>query len=564
MTPESVLGQPALFRLTRQDELPTDLSERESRLLVGALNFHALMAPERDLVVHAYDGGWDSLPRTTDDTTFDGMSRAYRSRLFTVGMRSLVLREARTPTASETAARGLIDSPERHIHISRDDVLEHDPPRDISPDPIRRILRRIRARAPLLYDEARDLELLRHRASYVRRARRRDYEGEFEGRGPHRDGEIVSAVAGPPHGAPRAALVGMHWLELGGAELWAFESIRLLREAGLLPIVLTNRDSNQPWVSRSELDGALVIPFSEATSRSQTPGVEELLRALLRTYDIRGVVVHHNQWLYDRLHWLARARPDLPIVDSTHIIEHRGGGFPLSSVLVEDVITTHHVISPSLARWMRDTQGVAAEKIVMAPLAGLTVNSREDAAFRPRSSDEPFRVVFVGRMARQKAPEVFVEIAHRLRGSTARLEFVMHGDGELASWVQDIIDHEGLTGVIRRRGSSVPVSVTLGEAHLLVVPSHNEGLTLTTLEALAHGVPVISTDVGAQSDIIPRRALAPRSVHRAVTHLAAKIEWLAGDEAAREDLWRDEKEAEKRLLAARTASQWFAQEVSTW
>jgi glycosyltransferase involved in cell wall biosynthesis len=235
----------------------------------------------------------------------------------------------------------------------------------------------------------------------------------------------------------------------------------------------------------------------------------------------------------------------------------------VSSVLVEEAITAHHVISPSLARWMSGTQGVPADKIIMAPLAGLTADS-DGSQFRGRHEHAPLTVAFVGRMARQKAPEVFVEIAHRLRHSPQHLRFIMHGDGELATWVEDIIQNEGLTDVIVRRGSSVPVGETLEEAHVLVVPSHNEGLTLTTLEALAHGVPVVSTDVGAQSDIVPARALAPRTVHRAVSSLAKKIEWLAADESAREALWRDESEAQDRLLATQSASAWFAQEVRSW
>jgi glycosyltransferase involved in cell wall biosynthesis len=97
-----------------------------------------------------------------------------------------------------------------------------------------------------------------------------------------------------------------------------------------------------------------------------------------------------------------------------------------------------------------------------------------------------------------------------------------------------------------------------------VVTSHNEGLTLTTLEAISHGVPVVSTDVGAQSDLVPARALVPRNVHRAVAGLADKVRWLAADEDARRQLWTDEREAEKRLLAAQTASSWFAQEVGSW
>jgi len=561
VTLDRVLGQPALFQLTQSDALPEGLSLRERRLLVGALNFHALMAPGRELAVHEYGGGWEALPRTTDDTTFTGLSRSFRSREYTLRMRSLVPPEDRETIPAESTAQALISRPSRHIHISRDDVLDFDPPRDISPSPVRRVLRGIRAHTPLLYDEMRDVELLRHRPALVRPATRRDYDAEFRPGGAHEDSQIVTV--GHPAAAQPAVILGLHWFELGGAERWAFETVRLVREAGFLPIVLTNRDSHQPWIQRTELDDALVIPFSEATSKSQTPGVEELLRGLLRTFDVRGVVVHHNQWLYDRLHWIARSRPDIPIVDSTHIVEYRGGGYPLSSVRVSEVVTRHHVISPALERWMVDTQRVDPARVVMAPLIGLTVGQKE-AAFREREPAQPFTVAFIGRMARQKAPEVFVAIAHRLRRQGHRdLRFIMHGDGEMAGWVDDLLRAYGLADVVRR-DSSVPVTVTLDEAHLLVVTSHNEGLTLTTFEALAHGVPVVSTDVGAQSDIVPPSALIPRNVHLAVREGARRVAALAGDEAGRRKLWETEYAAERRLRAHEPASDWFAKEISTW
>jgi glycosyltransferase involved in cell wall biosynthesis len=227
------------------------------------------------------------------------------------------------------------------------------------------------------------------------------------------------------------------------------------------------------------------------------------------------------------------------------------------------VISRHHVISPTLQRWMVETQGVAPQKVVMAPLGGLTVD-KLDAGFRPREDGEPFTVAFVGRMARQKAPEVFLAMAHRVRAEHPDLRFIMHGDGELASWADDLMAAYGLEGVVERRDSSIPVDKTLDEAHVLVVTSHNEGLTLTTLEAISHGVPVISTDVGAQSDIIPQRGLVRRNVHRAVREAERKVAWLATDEKARHDLWRDERDAEARLLSAASASDWFTQEVGSW
>lgn len=562
MTLDQVLGQPALFRLNDSAELPGDLSVRESRLLVGALNFHALMAPERELTFHGYSGGWDSLPRTSDDTTFTGLSRAYREREFTVSTVSAVGVEPRPSIPAEQDARRLIDRETRHIHVSRDAVLDFDPPRDITPTALRRALRAIRSRMPLIYDELRDLELLRHRRALVRKAPRRDFDAEFGPRGAHADSEVLP-VGPAPKGSLRAILLGLHWFELGGAERWAFETVKIVRDAGFLPIVLTNRDSHQPWLSRPELDGALVVPFSEATMRSQTAGVEELLRALLRTFDIRGVMVHHNQWLYDRLHWIARSRPQIPIVDSTHIVEFRGGGYPLSSALVSDVITSHHVISPALERWMVQTQGIESSRVVMAPLGGLTVQAKKDVVFRERSASEPFTVAFVGRMARQKAPEVFVAMAHRLRRAGREFRFVMHGDGEMSGWVDDLLRAYGLIDVVRR-GSDTPVATTLEEAHVLVVTSHNEGLTLTTLEAIAHGVPVVSTNVGAQSDIVPPVGLISRNVHRAVAEGAERVAALADDEHRRMQLWHAEQAAERKLLSRESATRWFTREVSTW
>lgn len=558
--PGTVLGEPAVFVIVAGEELLGDLSRRERRLLVGALNFHALMTPGGQFLAHLYEGGANDLPRTTDDTTFTGRSRSFRRRVATLTVSSIVPPEA--DEGAPASDNGSADV--RHLLIPRDHVLEHDPPRDVPGTPMRRLLKCARTRAPLLYDEARDLELVRHRASYRRRAVRRAYLREFDQGGQH-EGLKVALAPPAPQNSLRAAIFGVHWFELGGAERWALESVKIAREAGLLPIILSNRDSHQPWLERIELDGSIVIPFSEPTVDSQRPGVEEVLRQILRTFDVRGVMIHHNQWLYDRAPWLRLSRPDIPIIDSTHIIEYRGGGFPVSAVNADDYISAHHVISPSLREWMTNVQGIEPAKVVMAPLVGLTTDSVAQDV-RAREEGEPFTVAFVGRMARQKAPEVFVAIADDLRQhiDPGQMRFIMHGDGELGEWVDSLISRRRLHGSIERRSSALPVSETLAQAHLLVVPSHNEGLTLTTLEALACGVPVVSTNVGAQADVIPAGALVHRNVHLAVRQLSRLVHDLSRDEKRRRKLWREEVSAARRLREAEAADQWLRMEMSTW
>ena len=44
-------------------------------------------------------------------------------------------------------------------------------------------------------------------------------------------------------------------------------------------------------------------------------------------------------------------------------------------------------------------------------------------------------------------------------------------------------------------------------ANVLILPSLNEGLTLTAYEAVSRGVLVISSDVGAQHELLPAECL---------------------------------------------------------
>lgn len=555
----SVSGLPAVFDLTSGGDVLDAMSPRELRILVGAANFHALTAPGRELMLHLYDGHDELTPRTTDDRTFDGKSRVFRRRTASVGIRSRVDLSSHTESGD---AQELLSHASRHLYISPDAVLEMPPRRWQPTDPVRRALRALRTRSPLLYDQARDIELARFRHVLNTPVRRRDYAAEFMPGGVH-DDLVLDPLLRTPEGRPGAVLIGMHWFEMGGAERWALESVRIVREAGLLPVVISNVDSQHPFICRPELDGAVVIPFSEPTHFSQTPGSEAFLRGVLSTFDLRGVIVHHNQWLYDRLPWIKASRPDTPVIDSTHIVEYRGGGYPMSSARAARYIDTHHVISPSLADWLVDTQKVSREKVVMAPLGGLTVDLGE-AEFKPRVIDTPLRVAFVGRMSRQKSPEIFIAMAARLLRRSARVEFIMHGDGELDDWVDDLIKGLGKDAPVVRRTSAVPVAATLDAADVLVVTSHNEGLTLTTLEAIAHGVPVISTDVGAQSDVLPPEALFTNHPYRGARTAADLIAKLSTSESARRDLWKAEKKLERKLLKHVSATEWLTEVVSEW
>ncbi|MBC6446852.1 glycosyltransferase [Actinokineospora sp. HBU206404] len=352
-----------------------------------------------------------------------------------------------------------------------------------------------------------------------------------------------ASAVGP--GKVPAVLFGIHWLELGGAERWAVETVQLAKEAGLVPIVVTDRPSSHPWITRPEFDGAVVVPLTMPLP----PGQESaFLNGVLSAFDVRGVHVHHCTWLYERLPWLKAVRPDIPVVDSLHILEYRTGGFVDISVRMSNVIDKHHVISPQLRDYLIGKQDVDKDKVALATLANLTV--RGEAPEPAAAADGPFTVAFVGRFTQQKRPYLFLKLAAELKGSApGDIRFIMHGDGELSGEVHGLRSRLGLADVLEIRGPDQPVSRTLAESDVLVISSDNEGLTLTSFEASAAGVPVVSADVGSQASLIADDLLCPRHPYPFIRTAADRIATMMTDPQQRET-WLAEQREKSEAFAA--------------
>jgi glycosyltransferase involved in cell wall biosynthesis len=110
---------------------------------------------------------------------------------------------------------------------------------------------------------------------------------------------------------------------------------------------------------------------------------------------------------------------------------------------------------------------------------------------------EPY-LVFLGRLEEQKDPILLLKVIHALRdsGFLARLLVLGNGSmlGELKHTAAELLLNEHVTffGDVAR----TDVLRLLGSADAMVLTSKYEGMPVAILEALACGVPVISTAVG--------------------------------------------------------------------
>jgi glycosyltransferase involved in cell wall biosynthesis len=118
--------------------------------------------------------------------------------------------------------------------------------------------------------------------------------------------------------------------------------------------------------------------------------------------------------------------------------------------------------------------------------------------------DRPLQVVYIGRVAREKGLYETLQglrLAHEL-GVDARL--IVAGSGAEEARLRRYAHALGIASRVCFLGpifGSDKVKLLFG-ADVMVLPSYSEGLPYALLEAMAAGVPVIATPVGAIPDVV--------------------------------------------------------------
>lgn len=102
----------------------------------------------------------------------------------------------------------------------------------------------------------------------------------------------------------------------------------------------------------------------------------------------------------------------------------------------------------------------------------------------------------------QKAPLDFIKTAKVVIDKGADVEFLSIGDGFLRPAAERLSLELGLNGRIRFLGWQRDMPALFSIIDILLLTSRWEGLPVVFLEAMASGIPVVTTDVGGASEVI--------------------------------------------------------------
>ena len=141
----------------------------------------------------------------------------------------------------------------------------------------------------------------------------------------------------------------------------------------------------------------------------------------------------------------------------------------------------------------------------------------------------------VGRLVTQKNHTALVRALARCNDA----HIVIAGDGELRDNILSLATDTGVTTRLHLLGevSRQDVRNLMGAADFFVMPSIHEGMSLTLLEALDAGLPIVASSIPAQSEVLAPKGTDPVGImHDADDHtaLADAINRLSADPVLRE------------------------------
>jgi sugar transferase (PEP-CTERM/EpsH1 system associated) len=180
----------------------------------------------------------------------------------------------------------------------------------------------------------------------------------------------------------------------------------------------------------------------------------------------------------------------------------------LHSPLVHRYVT----VSKHLERYLTSSVGIAASRIAQiyngVDTARFAPVDEKPADVMPAHFHGADKVVVgtVGRLEDVKDQATFIRAVGRLvresPGMRDRLRFAVVGEGVLRASLEALAHDEGVGDILWLPGARDDVDRVYQCLDVFVLPSLNEGISNTLLEAMASGLPVVATNVGGNAELV--------------------------------------------------------------
>ena len=116
--------------------------------------------------------------------------------------------------------------------------------------------------------------------------------------------------------------------------------------------------------------------------------------------------------------------------------------------------------------------------------------------------DEPYRVAVISRLDENKGLECFINAIPKIIQQISPILFTIAGTGSIEKHLKELTKKLNLSDKVIFTGFREDIPAILSEVDITIMPSPEEGMSMSALESMASAKPVVATSGSGLADII--------------------------------------------------------------
>ena len=299
------------------------------------------------------------------------------------------------------------------------------------------------------------------------------------------------------------------WMVTGGADRFNLNLVKKMNKRKFSFTIITTLPSQNEW--RKEFEKYATV--YDLTTFLEMKDWTSFINYIIKKNNINLIFNSNSEFGYKILPYLKAKHPEIPICDFVHMEEwyNRNGGFARDSSAMQNIIDKTFTCNENSRKvfidyFKRNTSEIKTIYIgVDEKKFDPEKYNREDLIKKFKYGkyfENKIIISYICRIAEQKRPYLFFEIIKKLAKIRNDFVVIVAGDGPMLNGLKRKVMEEKLDNFFAFIGNIKGTEKIYAMSDLNVNTSIKEGLALTSYESLAMGVPVVSSDVGGQKELI--------------------------------------------------------------
>ena len=296
------------------------------------------------------------------------------------------------------------------------------------------------------------------------------------------------------------------WMITGGADRFNLSLINGLdKEKYNVIVILTEPNKN---VLRQEFEKHAIV--YDLTSFIDQKYWLAFVNYIIEKEDINVIFNSNSKFGYYVLPYLKARYSKLPIIDYIHMEEwyNRNGGYSRYSSMLDSIIDKTLVCNENSKNILQEHFG-RREEDIKTVYVGVDEDEFDPAKYNKEKLLEKYSLdknkhilSYICRISEQKRPILLLAIINKLKEVRKDFKVLVVGEGNLLSKMKAKAKELNLDDYIQFLGNIEQTEEIYKISDLTINCSIKEGIALTSYESLSMGVPIVSSNVGGQAELI--------------------------------------------------------------